>query len=596
MKACYIRYMLDMDMSPIRVGRLNAGSRARWLAGSEHGRASSGRASKQRAREQRARGRANSERGRVRARVGHGGQAFKQVKMTVKLSKAEKKVKYDKKLCRMLDKYSKVLIALADNVGSNQLQNIRKGLRGDSIVLMGKNTLIRRCIKMHAEKRGNQAYLSLLPFLVVKMTVKLFKAEKKVKYDKMLCRMLDEYNKVLIALADNNIRKGLRGDSIVLMGKNTLIRRCIKMHAEKSGNQAYLSLLSLLVVKMTVKLSKAEKKVKCDKKLCRMLDEYNKVQIALADNNIRKGLRGDSIVLMGKNTLIRRCIKMHAKKSGNQAYLSLLPLLVGNVGLIFTKGDLKEVSEEVAKYKVGAPARVGLVDPIDVVPPGNTGLDPSQTSFFQVLNIPTKINKGTVEIITPVELIKKGDKVGSSEAALLAKLGIRPFSYGLVVQSVYEDGSVFSPEVLDLTEDDLIEKFSAGLSMVTSLSLAISYPTLAAAPHMFINAYKNVLAVAIATDYTYPQAEKVKEYLKDPSKFAVSAAPAASVTPAASTAPAAAVEEKKSRLRNLMKTWVSACSTKLCWPSRNQNSLVRCETMLFFKTVFQNFELLNLFC
>lgn len=131
-----------------------------------------------------------------------------------------------------------------------------------------------------------------------------------------------------------------------------------------------------------------------------------------------------------------------------------------------------------------------------------------------MLNIPTKINKGTVEIITPVELIKKGDKVGSSEAALLAKLGIRPFSYGLVILSVYEDGSVFSPEVLDLREDDLIEKFAAGISMVTSLSLAISYPTLAAAPHMFINAYKNILAVSIATEYTFPQAEKIKEFLK----------------------------------------------------------------------------------
>ncbi|CAL9769264.1 unnamed protein product, partial [Musa acuminata subsp. burmannicoides] len=76
----------------------------------------------------------------------------KQGKMTVKLSKAEKKVVYDKKLCALLDEYSKVLIAGADNVGSNQLQNIRKGLRGDSIVLMGKNTLIRRCIKIHAER------------------------------------------------------------------------------------------------------------------------------------------------------------------------------------------------------------------------------------------------------------------------------------------------------------------------------------------------------------------------------------------------------------------------------------------------------------
>ena len=136
--------------------------------------------------------------------------------------------------------------------------------------------------------------------------------------------------------------------------------------------------------------------------------------------------------------------------------------------------------------------------------------------FFslQVLNIPTKINKGTVEIITPVELIKKGEKVGSSEAALLAKLGIRPFSYGLVVLSVYDNGSVFSPEVLDLTEDDLLEKFAMGVSMVTSLSLAVSYPTLAAAPHMLINAYKNLLAVAVATDYSFPQAEKVKEYLE----------------------------------------------------------------------------------
>lgn len=77
-----------------------------------------------------------------------------------------------------------------------------------------------------------------------------------------------------------------------------------------------------------------------------------------------------------------------------------------------------------------------------------------------------------------------------------------------------DNGSVFGPEVLNLTEEDLIEKFAAGLSMVTSLSLAISYPSLAAAPHMFINAYKNVLAVAIATEYTFPQAEKVKEYLK----------------------------------------------------------------------------------
>jgi len=299
--------------------------------------------------------------------------------------------------------------------------------------------------------------------------------------------------------------------------------------------------------------TKAEKKVVYDKKICGLLEQYSQVLVCVADNvgskqlqNIRSGLRPDSIVLMGKNTMMKRSIRLYAEKSGNTAYQNLIPLLVGNVGLIFTKGDLKEVREEVAKYKVGAPARVGLVAPVDVVvPPGNTGLDPSQTSFFQVLNIPTKINKGTVEIITPVELIKKGEKVGSSEAALLAKLGIRPFSYGLVVQSVYDDGSVFDPEVLDLTEDDLIEKFAAGISTVTALSLAISYPTIAAVPHAIINGYKNVLAIAIELDYSFPLAEKVKEYLKDPSKFAVAAVPVASATEAAPAAAAPKEEEKK---------------------------------------------------
>ncbi|KAJ6352765.1 hypothetical protein OIU76_001893 [Salix suchowensis] len=303
---------------------------------------------------------------------------------------------------------------------------------------------------------------------------------------------------------------------------------------------------------MVNKPSKADKKIAYDAKLCQLLDDYSQILIAAADNvgstqlqNIRRGLRGDSVVLMGKNTMMKRSVRIHSEKTGNKAFLNLIPLLQGNVGLIFTKGDLKEVSEEVAKYKVGAPARVGLVAPIDVVvPPGNTGLDPSQTSFFQVLNIPTKINKGTVEIITPVELIKKGEKVGSSEAALLAKLGIRPFSYGLVVLSVYDNGSVFSPGVLDLTEDDLIGKFATGVTMVASLSLAVAYPTLAAAPHMFINAYKNVLSVAVATEYSYPQAEEVKEFLKDPSKFAVAAAPAAAAA-APGGAPAAAKEEEK---------------------------------------------------
>ncbi|GBG62528.1 hypothetical protein CBR_g30846 [Chara braunii] len=118
--------------------------------------------------------------------------------------------------------------------------------------------------------------------------------------------------------------------------------------------------------------------------------------------------------------------------------------------------------------------------------------------------------------------------MGSSEAALLAKLNIRPFSYGLIIQSVYESRAVFGPEVLDLTDDDLIKKVMQAIHTVAAFSLATGYPTLASLPHSIVNAYRNVLAIAL-TNYSFPQAKSIKEYLKDLSKFVAAAGPAVPV-------------------------------------------------------------------
>lgn len=193
---------------------------------------------------------------------------------------------------------------------------------------------------------------------------------------------------------------------------------------------------------------------------------------------------------------------------------------------------------------------------------------------------------GTVEIVNDVPLIKKGDKVGASEATLLNMLGISPFAYALIVQYVYDNGSLYEPHILDikvrcrcrlcppahafiaympdtilgnpssmslyqrlraelyiptsvffcislcickqtagvsdtvlmsflhmLQDSDLLARFMSGITNVAAVSLAIGYPTLAAVPHMLVNGYKNVLAVALATDITFKQAEKAKAFL-----------------------------------------------------------------------------------
>jgi len=155
-----------------------------------------------------------------------------------------------------------------------------------------------------------------------------------------------------------------------------------------------------------------------------------------------------------------------------------------------------------------------------------TPVGPEKTSFFQALNISTKIAKGAIEIVSNVHLIHAGDKVGASEATLLQMLGVMPFAYGLVVENIYDNGAVFAPEVLDITDEQLLGKFQLGVSNVASVSLQIGYCTQASVPHSIINGFKNVLAVAVETDISFPQADTVKAYLADPSAFAVAAAPA----------------------------------------------------------------------
>jgi len=282
-------------------------------------------------------------------------------------------------------------------------------------------------------------------------------------------------------------------------------------------------------------------------KLIKFLDEYPKCFIVGVDNvgskqmqEIRMSLRGRAELLMGKNTMIRKAIRGHLGKNANLE--KLLPYIVGNVGFVFTKEDLSDVRSAIQSKKVAAPAKAGALAPIDVhLPPQNTGLGPEKTSFFQALSIPTKISKGTIEILNDVHLIKKSEKVGASESALLNMLQIFPFSYGLVIQQVYESGTIFEPAVLDITADDLRAKFLEGVRNIASVSLSIGYPTKASVPHSIINGLKNLLSIAAVSDVDFKQAEKLKEYLKDPSKFAAAVAAAA---PKAA-APAAKEEPKK---------------------------------------------------
>eukprot|EP01087_Luapelamoeba_hula_P007821 TRINITY_DN191_c0_g1_i1.p1 TRINITY_DN191_c0_g1~~TRINITY_DN191_c0_g1_i1.p1 ORF type:complete len:331 (-),score=83.19 TRINITY_DN191_c0_g1_i1:91-1083(-) len=298
---------------------------------------------------------------------------------------------------------------------------------------------------------------------------------------------------------------------------------------------------------------KAARKDRYWSRLVSLLDEYSKILIVTADNvgsnqmqHIRKAMRGKAVLLMGKNTMIRKAIRDHLEKT--PALEGLFPYVKGNIGFVFTNGDLSDVRNKLMELKVEAAAKAGAISPVDViVPAGNTGQEPTKTSFFQALSIPTKINRGTIEIINDIHLLKPGQKVTLSQAALLQMLGIRPFKYGLRVTSVFDNGAVYPASVLDLTDADILKKFFEGVSYVSAVSLQIGYPTLVSVPHLVITAFRSLIAVALVTDYSFPAADKIKKILSDPAALAALAAkPAAGGDDAAKPA---AKDEKKAEAK-----------------------------------------------
>uniref|UniRef100_A0A2K5KWB2 Large ribosomal subunit protein uL10-like insertion domain-containing protein n=1 Tax=Cercocebus atys TaxID=9531 RepID=A0A2K5KWB2_CERAT len=232
-------------------------------------------------------------------------------------------------------------------------------------------------------------------------------------------------------------------------------------------------------------------------KIIQLLDNYPKCFIMGADT-IHSSLQGKAMVPTGRNTMMRKATQGHLENS--PPLEKLLPPLQGNVGFAFTKEYLTEIRDLLLANKVPAAACAGAIGPCEVtVPAQNTGLGPEKISFFQALGTTTKISRGTTEILS----------------------------------DVFNNGSIYNPEVLDITEETLYSGFLEGVCNVQT-----GYSPVTSVPHSIISGYKGGLVLSVETDYTFPPAEKIMTFLADPSAF-VATAPVATTATAASAAAAA---------------------------------------------------------
>jgi large subunit ribosomal protein LP0 len=278
---------------------------------------------------------------------------------------------------------------------------------------------------------------------------------------------------------------------------------------------------------------KTEKRIKKENYYERIQEQAAKYKNCLfinADNvsslqisKLRSRLRNiGAYMIMGKNTLMKSALthantkpepsdEDYEQRKDNWTFSPSIEKIIGqlrgNTNLIFTNGDLADVKTILDSEVRESPAKAGMIAPKDVyVPVGPTGLDPKQTNFFQTLQIQTKIVKGQIDIIAEKQVVFTDTKVDSTQAALLDKLKIYPFEYKMKVTKILQNENLFDAAVLDLSSEVILSKFQRAIGFQTAIALAIGVPTVSSAPHSLLNGFKNLVAVAAASDYSFDAA------------------------------------------------------------------------------------------
>jgi len=238
---------------------------------------------------------------------------------------------------------------------------------------------------------------------------------------------------------------------------------------------------------------------------------------------LRQKKLGDMVC--GKNTVVKKAIdiRLKAPTEGEQDYEFRKPLYTnipqiekllafckGKVGFIFSDAPIFDLKPIIESNKIPAPAKVGVISHLDIsIPPGPTGMDPSQISFFHTLNISTKIQKGQIEITKEFKVLEKGKKIGNSEAAILSKLNIKPFAFGMEILYVYDDGAILTPEVFNLNPEALGQKIRNAANQLAAISLAIGIPNAVSIPHLLKNGFKHIVAIALEADIKIKQLKNI---------------------------------------------------------------------------------------
>ncbi|WNY27549.1 hypothetical protein MsAm2_13510 [Methanolapillus ohkumae] len=189
---------------------------------------------------------------------------------------------------------------------------------------------------------------------------------------------------------------------------------------------------------------------------------------------MRRDLKETSVLKVTRNTLNAKALN---ESDGNVP--DMVQYIEGQSALIFTNDNPFRLYKTLSKTKTPSPIKAGAIAPADIsVTKGPTGFPPGPLlGEFQSAGIPTAVEAGKIAIKETKVVCKAGEKVSQKLAAALNKLEIYPLEVGLNLRAVYENGTIYLPDVLAVDEDQIFNNIIAAVQQANNLSVNAAIPT-----------------------------------------------------------------------------------------------------------------------
>jgi large subunit ribosomal protein L10 len=188
---------------------------------------------------------------------------------------------------------------------------------------------------------------------------------------------------------------------------------------------------------------------------------------------MRRDLKGKAVLKVARNTLIRRALDESSEVKDMEEYVDV------QTALVFTEQNPFKLFKTLEKSKSPSPIKAGAIAPRDIiVEKGPTSFPPGPIlGDMQAAGIPAAIDGGKVVIRETKAVAKEGEAVSQKLAAMLTRLEIYPMEVGLDLRAAFENGMIFTPDVLAIDEDKYFSDIVLAVQQAFNTSVFAAYPT-----------------------------------------------------------------------------------------------------------------------